>query len=234
VSLPKLLRAIKQGEQTVRLDDGSTGIIPEEWLAKYRLLANLGSTSGEHLRFTRPQAGLLVALLADEPEVKVDELFARVRQELKDFAGVKAADPSAAFLGELRDYQRDGLGWLEFLQRFGFGGCLADDMGLGKTIQVLALLEGRREIRRNDAENSPPPALVVVPRSLVFHWKGEAARFAPKLRILDHTGAARLKPGNHFDDYDVILTTYGTLTRDAVHLKNIRFRLLLFSTKRKR
>ena len=223
VSLPKLLRAIKQGEQTVRLDDGSTGIIPEEWLAKYRLLANLGSTSGEHLRFTRPQAGLLDALLANEPEVKVDDRFARVRQELKDFAGVKAADPSAAFLGELRDYQRDGLGWLEFLQRFGFGGCLADDMGLGKTIQVLALLEGRREIRRNDAENSPPPALVVVPRSLVFHWKGEAARFAPKLRILDHTGAARLKPGNHFDDYDVILTTYGTLTRDAVHLKNIRF-----------
>ena len=145
-----------------------------------------------------------------------------MRQELKDFAGV-AADPAGGFLGELRDYQRDGLGWLEFLQRFGFGGCLADDMGLGKTIQVLALLEGRREIRRNDAENSPPPALVVVPRSLVFHWKGEAARFTPNLRILDHTGAARLKPGNHFDDYDVILTTYGTLTRDAVHLKNIRF-----------
>ena len=62
VSLPKLLRAIKQGEQTVRLDDGSTGIIPEEWLTKYGLLANLGSASGEHLRFTRPQAGLLDAL----------------------------------------------------------------------------------------------------------------------------------------------------------------------------
>jgi len=223
VSLPKLLRAIKQGEQTVRLDDGSTGIIPEEWLAKYRLLANLGNASGDHLRFTRPQAGLLDALLADEPEVRVDDLFARVRQELKDFAGVKAADPSSAFLGELRDYQREGLGWLKFLQRFGFGGCLADDMGLGKTIQVLALLEARREVRRNDAENSPPPALVVVPRSLVFHWIGEAARFAPKLQILDHTGVARLKPGNHFDDYDVILTTYGTLTRDAVHLKHIRF-----------
>ena len=48
------------------------------------------------------------------------------------------------FVGTLRDYQREGLGWFEFLQRFGFGGCLADDMGLGKTVQVLALLESRR------------------------------------------------------------------------------------------
>ena len=46
------------------------------------------------------------------------------------------------FTGTLRGYQREGLGWLLFLQRFGFGGCLADDMGLGKTVQVLALLRG--------------------------------------------------------------------------------------------
>jgi SNF2 family DNA or RNA helicase len=96
-------------------------------------------------------------------------------------------------------------------------------MGLGKTVQVLALLEARRQLRRNDAEHSPPPALVVVPRSLVFHWKQEAARFTPKLAILDHTGVARLKPGDHFDDYDVVLTTYGTLRSDAVQFKDIRF-----------
>ena len=48
---------------------------------------------------------------------------------------------------ELRDYQRDGLGWVDFLREFGFVGCLADDMGLGKTIQVLALLESRRTRR---------------------------------------------------------------------------------------
>ncbi|HEX2932080.1 MAG TPA: DEAD/DEAH box helicase, partial [Candidatus Binatia bacterium] len=223
VSLPKLLRAIKQGEQTVRLDDGSFGIIPEEWLAKYRLLAGLGSADGDRLRFTRPQVGLLDALIAEQPEVRVDALFERARREMKEFSGVEPMDPPAEFHGRLRDYQRDGLGWLHFLQRFGFGGCLADDMGLGKTIQVLALLEARRVIRRSDENNSPPPALVVVPRSLVFHWKEEAARFAPKLLVLDHTGAARLKPGDHFDDYDVILTTYGTLRRDALQFKDQRF-----------
>jgi SNF2 family DNA or RNA helicase len=223
VGLPRLLRAIKQGEQTVRLDDGSLGIIPEEWMKKYGMLAGLGNFEDNGVRFTRSQAGLLDALLASEPAVSLDAVFERVRRELRDFSGVAAAAPGDEFHGELRHYQLEGLGWLHFLQRFGFGGCLADDMGLGKTIQVLALLEARREVRRNDAENSPPPALVVVPRSLVFHWKEEAARFTPKLAILDHTGVARLKPGDHFENYDVVLTTYGTLRSDAVQFKDIRF-----------
>jgi hypothetical protein len=223
VELPRLLRAIRQGEHTVRLDDGTLGVIPEEWMKKYGLLAGLGSAEEDRLRFTRPQAGLLDALLASEPAVTCDAAFERLRQELRGFSGVSEALPTAQFLGELRSYQREGLGWLFFLQRFGFGGCLADDMGLGKTIQVLALLESRREARANDRDAVPRPSLVVVPRSLVFHWKKEATRFAPKLRLLDHTGGARLKPGDHFEDYDVILTTYGTLRRDALQFKDQRF-----------
>ena len=223
VGLPRLLRAIKQGEHSVRLDDGSLGIIPEEWIKKYKMLAGLGNANDAGVRFTRSQAGLLDALLASEPAVSVDAVFERVRRELSGFAGIRETAPTAEFCGELRGYQREGLGWLNFLQRFGFGGCLADDMGLGKTIQVLALLESRREVRRNDEKNSPPPALVVVPRSLVFHWKEESARFTPKLSILDHTGVTRLKPGDHFDNYDVVLTTYGTLRSDAVHFKDQRF-----------
>jgi superfamily II DNA or RNA helicase len=223
IELPRLLRAIREGEQTLRLDDGSFGIVPDEWMKKYGLLAKLSTGDGQKLRFSRPQAGLLDALLASEPEVRVDAVFERLREELHAFTGVRETDPTAEFHGNLRGYQREGLGWLHFLQRFGFGGCLADDMGLGKTIQVLALLEARSEVRRNDEKNSPPPALVVVPRSLVFHWKAEAARFTPKLRLLDHTGGARQKPGDHFDDYDVILTTYGTLRRDVLHFKDQRF-----------
>ena len=81
-------------------------------------------------------------------------------------------------------------------ERFGFGGCLADDMGLGKTVQVLALLESRRAAREPRRERQPArPSLVVVPRSLVFNWKQEAARFTPELRVLDHTGAGRGRAG---------------------------------------
>jgi SNF2 family DNA or RNA helicase len=63
----------------------------------------------------------------------------------------------------------------------------------------------------------------VVPKSLIFNWMQEAARFAPALRVLDHTGNQRLRTLEHFDDYDLILTTYGTLRRDVAEFKDICF-----------
>jgi hypothetical protein len=238
-SLPALLTALKRGDSTVRLDDGTYGLLPEEWLKKYGLLAGLGKAEGDHLRFGRAQVGLLDALLATQTEARFDEVFARARDELRRFEGVAALDPPAGFVGQLRGYQREGLGWLHFLQRFCFGGCLADDMGLGKTVQVLALLESRRELRAgvrpetgSDPLDSggptpfpgePGPSLVVVPRSLIFNWKQEASRFTPQLKILDHTGVDRVAPGQHFNDYDVVLTTYGTLRRDILVLKDLAF-----------
>jgi superfamily II DNA or RNA helicase len=225
-SLPKLLAALKKGQNTVELDDGSFGMLPEEWLKKYGVLAGLGMANDDHLRFTRSQVGLLDALLASQPEATCDELFTRARDQLKRFDGIKPLDAPAGFVGQLRGYQCDGLGWMNFLEQFRFGGCLADDMGLGKTVQVLALLEARRAERVKSASTGKPasgPSLVVVPKSLVFNWKQEAARFAPQLRVLDHTGVDRTKGVAHFDDYDVVLTTYGTLRRDAIDFKDAEF-----------
>jgi superfamily II DNA or RNA helicase len=240
-TLPELLVALKRGEQAVLLGDGTYGVLPEEWLRKCGLLAGLGRAKDGHLRFSRGQVGVLDALLAATPDATWDATFARARDELRRFDGIEPRDASAEFVGQLRPYQRDGLGWLDFLGRFGFGGCLADDMGLGKTVQVLALLEARREARERSsslagraeaagevdgvgiAPGRPRASLVVVPRSLVFNWKAEAERFAPKLRVLDHTGIDRLRGTDHLDGYDVVLTTYGTLRRDIVDLKDARF-----------
>jgi hypothetical protein len=216
-SLPQLLAALKRGEQTVTLDDGTVGILPEEWLKKYAPLAELASEADDNsLRFTASQVGFLDALISDMPEVRVDETFERARQQLRSFEGVRPLDAPGGFVGELRPYQRDGLGWLQFLNQFRFGGCLADDMGLGKTIQVLALLEARR------AEKAGP-SLVVVPKSLVWNWEQEAARFTPSLRVLAHSGAQRLRSTEHFENYDLVITTYGTLRRDAGFFKDTTF-----------
>jgi hypothetical protein len=224
--LPELLAALRRGDNSVRLDDGTYGMLPEAWLKKYGLLAGLGTTEDGQLRFTKSQVGLLDALLAAQPEVQVDAGFTRARDELQRFAGIEPADPPAEFVGELRGYQREGLGWLHFLQKFGFGGCLADDMGLGKTVQVLGLLESRRQLRMNtkdDGTDRPRPSLVVVPRSLVFNWIQEAARFTPQLRVLDHTGMGREKIAEHFDQYDLVVTTYGTLRNDILLFKDVAF-----------
>ncbi|MEX2586788.1 MAG: DEAD/DEAH box helicase [Actinomycetota bacterium] len=215
-SLPELLAAVRKGESFVKLGDGSVGLVPEEWLRQYSLVASLGTVQGKALRFQRNQVGVLDALLAAQPQVDLDEVFVRARDRMQTFSGIEPVDAPAGFHGTLRGYQRDGLGWLAFLREFGFGGCLADDMGLGKTVQVLALLEQRRE------EGTHPPSLVVVPKSLVFNWITEAGRFTPRLKILDHTGGRRT-PGSHFEDYDVVLTTYGTLRQDAADFKDMVF-----------
>ncbi len=216
--LPALLEAVRRGDNMVRLDDGAYGMLPDEWLRRIGLVAGMGTPENGHIKFRPSQAGFLDALLAAQPEASCDATFARVREELRLFQGVEAAAQPAGFVGQLRDYQREGLGWMEFLRRFSFGGCLADDMGVGKTAQVLALLETRRELR---AGSKIGPSLVVMPRSLVFNWKQEAARFTPQLRVLDYTGLAR--SSDDFDAYDVVLTTYGTLRRDALRLKDVEF-----------
>ncbi len=218
--LPALLEALRRGETVVRLDDGTYGVMPEEWLQRIGMLAGMGTPEGSgHIRFRRSQAGLLDALLATQPEARCDATFARLREELGLFQGIEGAAQPAGFAGRLRDYQREGVGWMEFLRRFSFGGCLADDMGVGKTAQVLALLETRRE--RRAAGEPMKPSLVVVPRSLVFNWKQEVERFTPQLRVLDYTGLGRDlgEPGA----FDVVLTTYGTLRRDVLRLKDFEF-----------
>jgi superfamily II DNA or RNA helicase len=232
--LPELLEALRRGEETVRLGDGSFGILPQEWLKRLGIFADLGAPgsagggagdAGEgRLRFRPSQVGLIDALLAAQPEVTCDESFAAAREELRRFEGIKPLEEPKGFRGTLRPYQREGLGWLQFLQQFRFGGCLADDMGLGKTVQVLALLESRRARRREPGPRfNHSPSLVVVPRSLIFNWKLEAERFAPDLRVLNHTGIGRGRSEDGFDGWDVVLTTYGTLRRDIAHLSKTAF-----------
>lgn len=242
VSLPALLAALQRGETFVPLGDGSQGMLPEKWLERYAPLVGLGHTEGDALRFVRAQVGILDALLAAEPEIDVDAQFEQARAKLRAFSGVHPADQPPSFQGQLREYQREGLGWLHFLADFGFGGCLADDMGLGKTIQVLAFLESRRvqneqngHEHNGQAENGEykngrsdllperRPSLVVVPRSLVFNWLDEAARFTPNLRVLDYTGLERGATRERFATADLIITTYGTLRRDIVELKDFEF-----------
>ena len=212
--LPAVLEALRRGATTVVLDDGSLGLLPEEWLAQHGIVLRLGAAHEGRIRFSRSQAPLLDALVAAEPGVRVDEDFAEARRALSASAASLPDAPPEAFRGELRAYQRAGLAWLRGIERAGLGGLLADEMGLGKTVQVLAHLAGRDAGR---------PSLVVAPRSLIFNWKREAARFAPQLRLLDHTGPDRPPPGPHFGDHDLVLTTYGTLRRDAPALATVDF-----------
>lgn len=136
--------------------------------------------------------------------------------------GIRDIDSPAGLGLELRSYQKEGLAWLQFLREQKLSGILADDMGLGKTAQALAHLLLEKEAGRLDR-----PALIVLPTSLIFNWKNEAARFAPSLSILSLHGAERKSRFAEITQHDVVLTTYPLLWRDAHELTRHRYHLLI-------
>ena len=217
-SFPELLSALSRGDQTIRLDDGSLGILPEEWLDQYGLLAGLGETDENAIKFNTSQLGLIDALLSAQEFVDFDDEYLELRGKLASFEGIEAHQELTEFGGELRMYQREGLGWLRFLQEYRFGGCLADDMGLGKTVQMLALLQERVRARKKKL-----PSIVIVPKSLMFNWIQEIEKFTPELTYVEYTGQDRNALLPEMAGRDLVLTTYGTLRRDIGELRDVLF-----------
>lgn len=118
------------------------------------------------------------------------------------------------FKGSLRPYQKRGLSWMAFMERFGFGACLADDMGLGKTVQLIALLQHERAAAGGAGVD---PTLLVVPMSVIGNWVKETERFAPELDVMVHHGPERLQGPAFIEEakkHDLILTTYALVNRD--------------------
>jgi hypothetical protein len=235
----ELLAALARRERFVDLGDGSFGMLPQAWLDRFGSLAKLsGESDAAGLRFTPSQALLLDALLADAPLVDLDAAFQSLRRRLLAGTELAPAAQPAGFRGELRPYQRLGLAWLGFLGEVGFGGCLADDMGLGKTVQVLALLQAHLEAQEAEAAEQAAtnggerrerrPSLVVAPRSVVYNWLDEAARFAPALRTVEYGGGERADLRARFAELDLVVVTYGVVRRDALHLRAIPFEHVIF------
>ncbi len=220
VSLRDVRKAMKKGERYVKLADGSIGQIPEQWLERYKRLFDMAEETETGLRVSDFHLPLVDSLLEDAELALTPADFIQRRERLRNFENIQSQAVPQGFTGELRPYQKAGLDWLYFLRQYGFGGCLADDMGLGKTIQILAFLQSLKET----GQVSPGQAsLLVVPKSLLTNWQRESARFTPGLRFLEYMGNARQKDSGKFNDYDIILTTYGTMLRDIELLRSYRF-----------
>lgn len=131
------------------------------------------------------------------------------------------------FSGKLRPYQARGVSWLTFMNRFGFGVCLADDMGLGKTVQMIASIL-HTKIQTGTA--GMPPSLLICPTSIVGNWDIEISRFAPGLRTLIHHGSGRLSEKEFLTEskkHDIVITTYAIALRDNELLSRIEWNHLI-------
>lgn len=218
VSVKNLHKSIRNKSRFVQLGDGTQGILPADWIEKFTEYFAAAELVGDTLRTPKNNFATIAELYAE------NELDSEVRQEINlyqqkfaHFETIEEVKVPDTLNAHLRDYQKQGLNWLCFLDQFGFGGCLADDMGLGKTIQVIAFILAQREKNRHNTN------LVVVPTSLVANWQNEVEKFAPSIKLLTLHGASRTKDNKDFDAYEIVLTTYGMLLSDIRFLKEYVF-----------
>ena len=165
-------------------------------------------------------------------EVKSHGWLRGLVEELRSHASLSSSVSSPSqipgFHGELRDYQKRGVAWLQFLTSHGFGALLADDMGLGKTIQVIAWI---LKVRGCEGEKlSPSPLLIVAPLTLLSNWRHEFAKFAPSLKVYVHQGGGRHAASGFkraVQAADVTLTSYNLLVRDYTDFSEIEWNALV-------
>jgi SNF2 family DNA or RNA helicase len=159
----------------------------------------------------------------------------KLTQRLKEFKTIEIIDTPKSLNASLRQYQKEGLSWLNFLRMYNFGGILADDMGLGKTIQTLAFLLNEKLEKR-----LTKPVLIVVPTSLLGNWKRECEKFTPDLKIdiLHKSNRKKIyqileSETSEANNYELLVTTYGLIPRDIQNIINIKFYYIILDEAQK-
>lgn len=208
VSVNEIKKAIQNKQSVVQLDDGSMGVLPEEWLKKYGLLFRVGEKQKDQLRLSKYHINVIDALYEQRDEEEIMISLDEKMENLKTFREIEKVQPPISLKNTLRPYQTGGFQWLHFLHQIGWGGILADDMGLGKTIQALSFILHLYQ------QNSAVKTLVVCPTTLAYNWENEIKKFAPELTYVIHHGGQRTRDLNTYINTNVIITTYGTLRSD--------------------
>jgi SNF2 family DNA or RNA helicase len=222
IPFTRFRKNIIAGIREFELPDGSIAILPETWFSKYKNIFEFGKSTEDKLSLHKQHFSLLADTLSEEGKPAFDKLGKLLVPE-----HLPELDPPAGLKCRMRQYQAEGLNWLNFLQTAGLGGCLADDMGLGKTIQTLALLQHNKEnmtpgnLKPENSELTlfgPPEtrltSLIVVPASLIYNWENEIKRFVPGMVEYSHKGNQRKKAASWFRNFDIIISSYHTVRQD--------------------
>jgi len=214
----QLRKYILKKQAEFKLPSGEYAVIPQHWFVDYSELFGFMEEQDEQLKIKKHHLSLVQEMETNDlASVQMDRKLA----QLKDFREIDDHPIPENFKGELRPYQRAGFNWLQFLNAYNFGGCLADDMGLGKTVQTLAMLQSEKESGRTNAN------LLIMPTSLIYNWQNEAKKFTPKLKIFNYTGTSRLKDAKQFEGYDLVLTSYGITRLDIDILSDYYFNYII-------
>jgi non-specific serine/threonine protein kinase len=217
VTVAEVKRALANKQQFVQLNDGTLGILPEEWIKKYSLLFRVGEGKTNSLKLSRYHLSVVDELYENRDENELVVELEEKYQRLREFDKINDVEPPEHLQHVLRPYQVAGYQWLNYLHEINWGGILADDMGLGKTVQALSFLEKYR------SRHGKLKALVVCPTTLIYNWENEIKKFTPSLSYHIHHGGQRSRSKDELMNYEVTITTYGTLRSDIKLFVSIEF-----------
>ncbi|MFW6324291.1 MAG: SNF2-related protein [Desulfovibrionales bacterium] len=224
VPIEKIWKAWIQGKRYVQLKDGSYTSLPESWLKRlgHKLEAmGMDSEKPPKKQFKQFEAPVLDKILEDLPETQTDSYWVNLREKIHNFKEIEPIKQPRNLQAELRPYQTEGMSYLNFLHKYGFGGILADEMGLGKTIQTLSFIQYMAEQKKKG------PNLIVVPTSVLPNWEREAKKFVPKLKRLIIYGSHREELFKEIPSADLIITTYALLRRDLDDLLEYEYNAVI-------
>ncbi|MGB3181465.1 MAG: SNF2-related protein [Cyclobacteriaceae bacterium] len=221
IPFQQIRKLIIKHQRELKLPNGEIAIIPEAWFTEYsELFAFMDDKAANGADMSLRKHHL--ALVQDLENGNLAKVTMSSKLEkLRSFENIEDFPLPKSFVGTLRPYQKAGFNWLHFLNRYNFGGCLADDMGLGKTVQTLAMLQSQKE------EGHMNASLLIMPTSLIYNWEMEAKKFTPNLKVFIYTGTNRNKDADQFDDYDLVLTSYGIVRLDIEILQQYYFNYII-------
>lgn len=213
-----IFNSYRENKKMHRLKNGNYLDLKDENISKaLELIESLGINDDINNTKIHYSKSIYIDKILEESDcefIKVDNYIKNIREKYKKISKEYYEVP-ANLNAKLRDYQVKGYRFLRTLSDFGFGGILADEMGLGKTIQVITFLLSKPNTK----------SIVITPTALIYNWKSELEKFAPTIKVgLVYKDAnLRKKIIDEVNNYDVILTTYGTLKNDLEKYENINF-----------
>lgn len=221
ISFKDIRKAIMNKQNFVVLGDGSFGMLPDEWITKYSSLFKFGVDEKDGVKVSKKQFNI-VELLFDQ--IDNEEVIAEIedkKRKLLHIEDLTTVPVPSEIKAQLRPYQETGYQWMQVLDSISWGGCLADDMGLGKTLQTITFLSYLKNKYNN------PTSLIICPTSLIYNWESELNKFAPELKYHIFYGMGRSFSKDHFNDFDIIISSYGIVRNDIESLVKFKWEYVI-------
>lgn len=240
----KLKDAILDGKHEYLLDDGSTFLIPDEWFARYSGILMFGRVEEKNISIHKSQMPVAAPIKVESKEEVPHDLSvpqglkAQLRHYqqtgfewlyrhfstqtgccLSDDMGLGKTIQTIALLLKYKETYRQA-------ERLTF-----TTNNSPASLFSIEEMQGESTVEPDSRTNIPyKTVLVVSPASVVYNWRNELHRFAPKLLVCEYIGTAeeRWQKRQALLRWDVVLTTYQTLRNDIEHLSRLSFGIIVF------